>query len=305
VITWSLPSPMLATPVEELPRAGDAWAYEMKWDGYRAIVEVRDGQLRIVSRRGNDMTARYPELAGLAEAVGGLDAVLDGEVVVLDDGGRPSFQAIQQHEAPAVLIVFDLLELDGHELTGFPWSERRALLERLGLHGERWQISPAVVGDADRVRAAAEELGMEGVMAKRVDSPYRPGTRSREWRKVRFSKRQELVIGGWLPGEGRLSGTIGALLVGYQAGPAGPLRYAGRVGSGLTDALRAELLGRFAPRDASPFTNPPRVPDVVWVEPDVVAEVRFSEWTSDDVLRQPVFLGLRDDKDPADVVRET
>jgi bifunctional non-homologous end joining protein LigD len=296
---------MLATPSEELPRDGDQWVYEMKWDGYRAIVEIAGGAVRIVSRRGNDVTARYPELSGLPDALGGLDAVLDGELVVLDEHGRPSFQAIQQHEAPAVLLIFDLLRLDGQDTMALPWTERRALLERLALDSERWQTSPSVVGDADRMRAAAVELGMEGVMAKRVDSPYRPGKRSADWRKVRFALRQELVIGGWLPGEGRLAGTIGSLLVGYHDGSGGALRYAGRVGSGLTDALRADLLTRLTPRDASPFTNPPRVRDIAWVEPHLVAEVRFSEWTTDGVLRQPVFLGLRDDKDPNDVVRET
>ena len=300
-----LPDPMLATPSEELPRDGDAWAYEMKWDGYRAIVEVADGELRIVSRRGNDVTARYPELAGLPDALGGLDAVLDGELVVLDEGGRPSFQAIQQHDAPAVLLVFDVLALDDRDTTALPWSDRRALLDRLGLHGDHWQITPAVVGDPDGVWAAAVDLGMEGVVAKRVDSPYRAGKRTGEWRKVRFALRQEFVVGGWQPGEGRLSASIGSLLVGYHEAPGGPLRYAGRAGSGLTDVRRADLLGRLVRRGTSPFANAPPGRDLVWVEPTLVAEVKFTEWTSDGVLRQPVFLGLRDDKDPNDVVRET
>jgi bifunctional non-homologous end joining protein LigD len=299
-----LPSPMLATADDALPPDSPDWAYEMKWDGYRAIVEITDEHLRIVSRRGNDVTARYPELAGLLDALGGIDIVLDGGLVVLDAGGRPSFQAIQQHTGPAVLMCFDVLRFDGDHLTGLAWHARRAVLDRLGLASDRWQTPPAVVGEGERTRAAAESLRLEGVVAKRVDSPYRPGRRSSEWRKVRFMRRQELVVGGWLPGEGRLAGTVGALLVGYHDQPGGPLRYAGRVGSGLTDADRQALESGLVRRETSPFDAVPRLPDAVWVEPDVVAEVRFSEWTVEGVLRQPVFVALRDDKDPADVVRE-
>jgi bifunctional non-homologous end joining protein LigD len=296
---------MLATADTALPPDSPDWAYEMKWDGYRAIVEIADGHLRIVSRRGNDVTAKYPELADLADELGGVDVVLDGELVVLDASGRPSFQAIQQHDGPAVLMCFDVLRLDGEDLLGLAWHARRAVLDRLGLASERWQTPPAVVGEGERTRAAAASLGLEGVVAKRVDSPYRPGRRSSEWRKVRFVQRQELVVGGWLPGEGRLSGTVGSLIVGYHLSPGGPLRYAGRVGSGLDDRLRDELSAGLVRRESSPFdTAPPRLPGVVWVEPDVVAEVRFTEWTDDGVLRQPVFVALRDDKDPADVVRE-
>lgn len=298
-----LPAPMLATAAEQLPPDSDAWAYEMKWDGYRAIVEVTDGALRIVSRRGNDLTARYPELAGLADAVD-LDVVLDGELVVLDETGRPSFQELQQHEAPAAYLCFDVLRLDHRDVTSLAWRERRALLERLALSSDRYQTPPAIVRDGARTARTARALGLEGVVAKRVDSPYLPGKRSSAWRKVRFTERQELVVGGWLPGEGRLAGTVGSLLVGYYDTDA--LVYAGRVGSGLDDAARDLLAGRLVRRDTTPFAPPvPRLVDAVWVEPDVVAEVRFSEWTTDGVLRQPVFLGLRDDKPPHDVVRET
>lgn len=298
-----LPAPMLATAVERLPPDDDAWAYEMKWDGYRAIVEVAGGRLRIVSRRGNDLTARYPELDGLPAAVG-VDAVLDGELVVLDESGRPSFQEIQQHLAPAALFLFDVLRLDGQDVMAAPWHERRSLLERLGLSGDRWQTPPVTRRDGTRAADAARALGLEGIVAKRVDSPYTPGRRSTAWQKLRFMNRQELVVGGWLPGEGRLRGTVGSLLVGFYEGD--DLVYAGRVGSGLDDRTRDALEQRLARRSASPFVNPPRrVPGVVWVEPDVVAEVKFSEWTTDGVLRQPSFLGLRDDKDPHDVVKET
>lgn len=294
---------MLATAVRVLP-VGDEWAYEMKWDGYRAIVGVEGGQVRIVSRRGNDLTGRFPELAGLPDALGGLDAVLDGELVVLDEDGRPSFQAIQQHTQPAVLMCFDVLRLDGRDVMPLPWTERRALLERLGLAGDRWQTPPAVIGEGQRVHDAAERLGMEGVVAKRTESPYRPGRRSSEWCKYRIRLGQELVVGGWLPGEGRLRGTIGSVLVGYYD-DASVLWYAGRVGSGLDERRRADLMARFRPRATSPFDETPRLPDPVWVEPDVVVETTFTEWTSDGVLRQPVFTGIREDKDPSEVVRET
>jgi len=297
-----LPTPMLATAAAQLPPDDDAWAYEMKWDGYRAIVEVADGALRIVSRRGNDLTARYPELSELTDAVD-VDVVLDGELVVLDETGRPSFQELQQHTAPAAYFCFDVLRLDGRDVVALPWHERRALLDRLALSSDRWQTPPATVRDGARTSQTARALGLEGVVAKRVDSPYTPGKRSSAWRKVRFTLRQELVVGGWLPGDGRLADTVGSLLVGYYDGDA--LVYAGRVGSGLDDRARDALARLLVRRGTPPFAPPvPRLPDAVWVEPDVVAEVRFSEWTTDGVLRQPVFLGLRDDKPPRDVVRE-
>jgi len=302
-VSTPLPLPMLAVASNDLPPDDEAWACEMKWDGYRAIVGLDAGHLRIASRRGNDVTARYPELDGLAAAVG-VDAILDGELVVLDEHGHASFQAIQQHLTPAVFVSFDVLSLDGRDVTALPWQQRRPLLERLGLSGERWQTSPATVGDGARARAAAEELEFEGVVCKRLDSPYLPGRRSPAWRKVKITKGQELVIGGWLPGSGRLADTLGSVLVGYHDGTDGPLRYAGRVGSGFKDTDRDVIQRSLRRRATSPFDPAPRIKAAVWVEPDYVAQVKFTEWTSDGILRQPVFLGLRDDKDPNDVVRE-
>jgi bifunctional non-homologous end joining protein LigD len=294
---------MLAVASNDLPRDDESWAYEMKWDGYRAIVGLDGGRMRIASRRGNDVTPRYPELDGLAAGVG-VDAILDGELVVLDKHGHASFQAIQQHLAPAVFVCFDVLSVDDRDVTALPWQERRLLLERIGLSGERWQTSPATIGDGARARAAAEELEFEGVVCKRLDSPYLPGRRSPAWRKVKTTKGQELVIGGWLPGAGRLADTLGSVLVGYHDGVGGPLRYAGRVGSGFKDDDRDAMQRSLRRRETSPFDPAPKIKDAVWVEPDCVAQVKFTEWTSDAVLRQPVFLGLRDDKDPNEVVRE-
>jgi bifunctional non-homologous end joining protein LigD len=296
------PAPMLAVPVEHLPE-GDDWAYELKWDGYRTITTVDKGKLRLTSRRGLDATAKYPEVAGIVEALGGLDAILDGELVVLDDEGRPSFQAIQQHERGAVLMLFDVLELDGRDVMALPWHERRALLERLKLSGSNWQTPRAVVGDSDAMLTTARELKFEGVVAKRIESPYRPGKRSSEWRKFKLSCAQEFVVGGWLPGNGRLADTLGSFFVGYYED--GALRYAGRVGSGLKDAQRDELARSLKQRDTSPFVNPPRVKNAVWVEPTLVIQVKFTEWTDEGILRQPTFVGMRDDKLPTDVVRET
>ncbi len=301
----ALPRPMLAVPTAALPDDAGEWAYEMKWDGYRAIVEVADGRLRIASRRGNDVTKDYPELAGLVDASPVADVVLDGELVVLDDDGRPSFAAIQRHRTPAVLMCFDVLRLEGDDVIAFPWHERRRILEALGLAGAHWTTPPIVNDTATDAVAAAAALGLEGIVAKRRDAPYRPGARSSAWRKHKLVQRQELVVGGWLPGVGRLAGTVGSLLLGVHDEPGGQLRYAGRVGSGLNDAGRDALAARLARRETSPFVDAPRIAEAVWVEPDVVAEVKFTEWTHDGVLRQPVFLGLRIDKAPTDVVRET
>jgi len=295
---------MLATATTS-PPLGDDWAYEMKWDGYRAVVEVHAGRVRIVSRQGLDMTERYRELAPLGDAARVDDVVLDGELVVLDDDGRPSFAAIQQHRRAATLMVFDVLRLDGQDLTELPWRERRAVLDRLALRGPTWQTPAIVEGDADAALATAHRLGLEGIVAKRVDAPYRPGRRTTAWQKVKLRNRQELVVGGWLPGEGRLSGTVGSLVVGYyERAGATALTYAGRVGSGLDDAARDALARRLVTRPTSPFVATPRLPAPVWVEPDVVAEVEYTEWTDEGVLRQPVFAGLRADKDPAEVTRD-
>lgn len=311
-------APMLATRAERVP-TGPGWVYEAKWDGIRALVLVRDGTLTITSRLGNDLSGRYPELAGLVAAVGGHDVLLDGEIVAFDDAGRPSFQALQRRmhvqsptaiarlmaEVPVALIAFDVLWIDGEDLTGRPYAARRARLEALGLVGSRWQIPPLST-DGDAMYAASRGLGLEGVVAKRVDAPYEPGRRSRAWIKVKHHLRQELVVGGWLPGEGSRAPTFGALLLGYHDDDGG-LRYAGRVGTGF-DADTLDLLTdrlRLLARADSPFAAGPVPRQARFVEPQLVVEVRFGEWTTDGVIRHPVYLGLRDDREPATVVRET
>jgi bifunctional non-homologous end joining protein LigD len=312
--------PMLAV-AGALPTRDADWGYEMKWDGVRAVVYLGDGAVRIYSRNDRDVSVRYPELAGLAEAFAGQDLVLDGEIVAFDQHGRPNFGRLQQRmhiadatvaaqlsrTVPAVYLAFDLLRLDGHLLTGQSYAQRRELLERLDVEGPSWHTPPAFHGSAADAFAASKEQGLEGVVAKRLDSVYRPGVRTAEWTKVKNIHTQEVVIGGWRPGQGRRADTIGSLLMGVP-GPDG-LAYVGHVGTGFTQAFLTDLSARLARlrTDRSPFAQElPRADsrDAQWVRPRIVGEVAFSERTADDRLRHPSWRGLRPDKDPADVVPE-
>jgi bifunctional non-homologous end joining protein LigD len=316
---------MLATPSKALPADDGSWAYEMKWDGMRALVGIDGDAVWLTSRAGNDATARFPEVLPIGASLGGVDALLDGEIVALDERGAPSFEllqprmqahgrsAVQERAAttPVVLMLFDVLWLAGHPTLDLPYGDRRELLERLTLAGPAWQTPPTTFGTGepgtgDAVLETSRTLGLEGVVAKRVDSPYRPGKRSDAWRKVKSVLGQELVVGGWLPGAGRLEGQLGSLLVGHHDA-AGDLLFAGRVGSGIDTTARERLQRALAPlrRTDSPFLATPKLPKPQWVEPELVVEVGFHEWTSQGVLRAPRYRGLRDDKAAADVVRET
>ena len=308
---------MLATAARDLPR-GDSWAYEMKWDGVRVLATVGDGRVRLASRLGNDVTASYPELAGLADAIVPHAAVLDGEVVVLDEHGHPSFQQLQRRmhvrdgraatrlaaEHPVLYVVFDLPVLDGESLADLPYTERRARLAGLALTGAAWQTPPAG-DDAAAALAASRELGFEGVVAKRLDSRYEAGRRSGAWRKVKHERRQEFVVGGYEEGTGGRSGRIGALLLGCHDAD-GALRYAGKVGTGFTERELDRLAALLAPLavDVSPFADRGLPRAARFVEPELVAEVRFTQWTDAGRIRHPSYLGLRADKDPATVTRE-
>lgn len=304
----------------DLP-TGDGWLHEIKWDGMRLIVNVDtespDHPVRLTSANGKDATASFPELSGLGTALGVRTAVLDGEAVAFDAAGRPSFGRLQQRmhvtdprqaadraaAVPVVLVLFDLLALDGNDITGLPLTQRRELLETLVEPGPHWQV-PAVHDDGESLLAAATASELEGIVSKRRDSVYRPGSRTREWVKVKIRRRQEFVVGGWAPGEGTRAGRIGGLLVGYRDAPgSGPLRYAGRVGSGLSEAEIDVLADHFATTtiDASPFDPPPpplQGRDATWVEPSIVIEVAFAEWTGDGRLRHPSYCGRRVDVDP-------
>jgi bifunctional non-homologous end joining protein LigD len=311
--------PMLARAGAPPPDDG-RWAYEIKWDGVRAIAYSEPGELRLESRNLNDITDRYPELARLNRALSSHRAVLDGEIVAFDDSGRPSFEALQRrmHVAskaqakrlagatPVTYVIFDLLWLDGHALMDLPYLERRERLEALGLSGASWQTPAHVVGQGQALLSASAEQGLEGIVAKRIDSTYQPGLRSSSWVKIKTVRRQEFVIGGWLAGKGRRTERIGALLLGVYERD-GALRYVGRVGSGLSDGELERLSRLLMPlrQATSPFstgTAPPKA--AVFCEPRLVAEVAFSEWTAGGNLRHPTYKGLRDDKPAELVVRE-
>lgn len=311
--------PMLAA-IGELPRADDArWGFEFKWDGVRALAHVRSGRVRLRARSGNDVTASYPELHRLPDVLAGHDAVLDGEVVAMDARGRPDFGLLQgrMHRtgpevarmaaaAPVTYLVFDLLALDGESLLGLPYTARRERLNALGLGSERWVTTPWFRGNGEQVQAASLENGLEGVVAKRLDSTYRPGGRGPDWRKIKNIRSQSVVVGGWRPGAGRRAGGIGSLLLGVHD-DRGRLVFAGHVGTGFTAAALTELGELVSPRSSSPFVGAlPRevTRDAHWVEPLLVGEVAFTEWTREGRLRHPSWRGLREDLTPADVVVE-
>lgn len=312
------PTPMKATLAHELPADDDRWSYETKWDGMRILATVGPAGVSLVSAAGNDATSRFPELDALADALAGQRAVLDGEVVAFDDEGRADFGRLQPRmqrsggggvpATPIAFVAFDLLELDGHDTTALPYEDRRRLLTQLLEPGPRWRVTDAQVGGGPALLATAAAAGLEGLVAKRLGSTYEPGRRSPSWRKIKVRRRQELVVGGWTPGEGARGASLGALLVGYHDG-SGALRYAGRVGSGYS----AEELGRWARVLAGLATThcpfdpvPPRPVARVarWVRPRLVVEVAFHEWTADGLLRHPSYVGQRFDKDPSSVVRE-
>jgi bifunctional non-homologous end joining protein LigD len=314
--------PMLAIS-GTMPR-GDAWSFEVKWDGVRALTYVSEGRVRVVGRSGRDATHRYPELQGLAAALDGRDAVLDGEIVACDEHGVPSFERLQERmhvddaatvaslvvHVPVVYMVFDLLALDGTELTPLPYRERRARLVGLAIDGPAWQVPPNAIGDGSTIAAFTVEHGIEGVVAKRLDSRYEPGRRSPAWRKIKNTRRQEFVVGGWTPGERGRAGDIGALVLGvYENVDDGTrvLRCCGKVGSGLSEDVRARLRDALTPlaRDTSPFGAGALPRHTRFVEPNLVVEVKFAQWTAGHVVRAAVFLGFRTDKSAADVVRET
>ena len=295
--------PMLATLETDVPK-GAGWLYEVKWDGYRALAYVRGGEARLVSRNGNDLTQRFAAVAKeVAKAVKSPECVLDGEVCALDDKGRPSFSAMQQGKpgTPILFEAFDLLELEGESLIGLPLTERHDRLGALLDRRNRTVRLSETFDDGGALLAAAKAQGLEGIMAKRADSPYRPGKRTREWLKIKTHGRQEFVIAGYTKGQGRRSGRFGALVLGVWRG--GELAYVGNCGTGFTDKDIDELLARLRPLEQkeSPFSAVPYMPkvrkgDVVWVEPELVCEVEFAEWTHDGRLRAPSFQGLRDDK---------
>jgi len=301
-------SPMLATASERLP-SGDGWVYEPKWDGFRALVTVAGGEVTLTSRNGNDLTERFREVARAAQlGIRAADAVLDGEICALDEQGRSRFSLLQEGSGSLALVLFDLLELDSQPLLDAPLRERRARLEALVEPGGQVLVSPQF-DDGEALLTAARAQELEGVVAKRADSSYRPGRRSTDWHKLKLHRAQEVVVVGYTRGQGRRAQGFGALVVAVH--DAGGLRWAGNVGTGFGDDEIARLLGLLRPleRDGSPLAETPKMPrvrrsDVVWVQPRLVAEVEFAEWTREGRLRAPVHLRLREDKAASEVRRE-
>lgn len=312
--------PMLAVAGELPTTRIDEWAAEMKWDGVRAVSYVSGAQVRVFSRNDRDVSVSYPELSVLTRA--NVDVVLDGEIVALDDEGRPNFGLLQSrmHVAdPAKArklsehirvdyLLFDVLRVDGRDTLQLPYSTRRTLLEQLGLDGcDKIAVPPAFQGDPAHALQASRQSGLEGVVCKRLDSVYLPGRRSATWVKVKHQRMQEVVVIGWEPGEGRRAGEIGALLLGVNVD--GRLRYAGQVGTGFTERALRDLKAKLTPlsaKTASVDDVPAEHARVArWVRPELVGEVVYGEWTRDNRLRHPSWRGLRPDKNPRDVVRES
>lgn len=311
--------PMMAKLGTAIPKPDSTWGFEFKWDGIRALAYVEGGIVRLISRSGETITPRYPEIHAMGRAIGSREVILDGEVVALDANGRPSFEEIQQRMGltsesevrrkmklvPVTYMVFDLIWHDGHSLLKHPYSERRRLLAELKLAGASWQTPPFEKGGGQAMLDASATAGLEGVMAKKLDSHYEPGRRSGAWVKVKNRNRQELVIGGWLDGEGKRRGYPGSLLVGYYDKDK-KFVYAGKVGTGFTDATLERLAELLKPlvQDQSPYDigSPPRAAH--YVKPRLVAEFEFVEWTRSGQLRAPSFKGLRTDKPARKVVRE-
>jgi len=307
------------------PATFEGWYIEPKWDGVRAVVTVHDGAVTIASRLGNDVTGGYPEFAALAEALGGRSAVLDGEIVAFDDRtGRPSFQRLQRRmhvrspgsqlrrDVPVQLLFFDVLWLDGELIAARSQSERRKVLEELGLDGPSWHTSPLIPpAPADELLAACRQVGMEGYVAKRADAPYLPGRRTSAWIKVKCIKRREFVVGGWSEGSGGRSGSIGSMAVGCwgldpgTGGSTGRLHYVGLVGSGLSQDMIRQLTEVFArtARYDSPFAEK-LIGKLHFVEPLLVAEVAFNEITESGTLRQPSLQGFRTDLNANEVLAD-
>ena len=310
-------APMLAR-AGGLPSDESQWAFEVKWDGVRALAYSQPGRLRFESRNLNDISVRYPELRPLNRALSSHEALLDGEVVAFDAEGRPSFERLQQRmhltgesavrrrarDLPVVYVIFDLLHLDGHPLVDLPYEERRKRLLELGLNGDHWQTPAHHVGHGTALLEAVRAKRLEGVIAKRIGSRYEPGRRAGAWVKIKVTRRQEVVIAGWLPGEGRRRDRIGALLTGYYDGT--ELRFAGKVGTGFSESELDRLAARLGPleRPTSPFSGRQPQRGAIFAEPALVSEVEFTEWTAEGMLRHPSYKGLRDDKPPEAVVRE-
>jgi bifunctional non-homologous end joining protein LigD len=311
--------PMLATLASSLPANTDDYFFEFKWDGVRAIAYYDGRQLQLRSRNNLDITRRYPELHTLEEALGSRTAVLDGEIIAMDELDRPSFTRLQRrmhvndprmilrlmNEVPVFFVLFDILYLDGKNTMKRPYVERRELLEEVTIAGPHWQRTPAHRGEGKLMLEAAEQNHLEGIVAKKIDSPYQPGKRSDCWLKIKIIQRQELIIGGWIPEQGNRKFEIGALLMGYYDCD-GNLHYAGSVGTGFNAKTRAQLISVFEKhqRATSAFKEALPKRGVNYLEPVLVAEIEYRRWPEGGLMQQGAFKGLRTDKPAREIIRE-
>lgn len=317
--------PMLASP-GTLPQNDNDYAYEIKWDGIRTICYIKHGRMLLSSRNLRNITGQYPELSALTEVINN-DIIIDGEIVALSQDGRPSFELLQSRinlsspqiiarrmkQIPVTYVIFDLLQLGKQQLLNKPFLSRRHALAELNLSGPFWQTSNYHIGNGISFQSVSRQLGLEGIVAKRLTSLYLPGKRTSDWLKIKNYKRQELIICGWVSGQGTRAGKIGALLVGYYDTPKNgrqlsqKLIYAGKVGTGFTANELNKLIKLLAPlkRSQSPFDTYIPIKNAVFVEPKLVAEFEFTEWTSTNTLRHPSYKGLRTDKAANLVTRET
>ena len=307
-------SPMLAKEAN-LPKNDDKYGFEVKWDGMRAIIYCHNGSIQILSRNNYSVTSQYPELQSIPNF--NKSAILDGEIVYFDDNGKPSFGGLQHRmnivtdridsvakKYPIVYIAFDLLFLDGQSLLNFSYVARRDRLENLHLNSLSYQTPGYKIGVGHEMMEAVKRMGLEGIMAKRLDSLYLPGQRSGDWLKIKNKNRQEFIIGGLVPGNGNRYNDIGALLLGYYDGQ--QLKYAGKVGIGFTVAELKNLKLLLQPLviQQNPFESSIPYKDVKFVQPVLICEIEFSEWTLNHTLRHPSYKGLRVDKSPREVTKE-
>jgi bifunctional non-homologous end joining protein LigD len=298
----SVIKPMLATLVDE-PFSDPDWIFETKWDGYRSVCFLKNGEARFVSRNQIEMTPQYPELRNIAKHVRAREAILDGEICALDDQGIPRFQMLQRKSGaqrpPIVYFVFDLLYVDGYDLTACTVVERKAKLAEILQPANVIKLSDHIEGDGEAFFREIEKFRLEGMMAKRAVSKY-VSKRSSDWLKIKTIMRQEVVIGGYTQPRGTRS-YFGSLVCGLYRGK--QLEYVAHVGGGFNEKLLASIFKRMQPlkTDKGPFVSVPKTNEPVqWLKPTLVAEVKFSEWTAENRLRHPVFVGMREDKDPRD-----
>ena len=291
-------APMKAT-LGSLPADDDGWAYEIKWDGYRTLAFVDGAGLRLQSSNLYDVTVKYPELGGIGDSLNADSAILDGELVALDERGVPRFELFQRRAVQVVFQAFDVLQIDGRDTIALAYEERRELLAGLLDEGSNWKVPAHRIGDGAELLAATAERGMEGIMAKRLGSLYTPGKRTPNWRKVKNRYPTEVLIGGYTPGTGNRSSTFGSLLVGVYE-PDLRLRFAGGVGTGFTQKRLVELLAVMRPLvvEQCPFDPPPPREytrgGVTWVRPELRARVEITEFTNIGLVRQSSFIDLVD-----------